>query len=353
MTFQPILPAAALIAIAAVLIVIRMVALYRVLVRAGTGRYLHVVLRWGGLTAAGLLLVLAAARPGLGPSDSRGQAQSKPAGSPTANANVFFVIDRSVDSRVEDYVDHTSRMSGIRSDIEALMDEYPRARFAVIGFASKASLDWPLSDDVWSLKPLIKGLSAYIEVPPDAMFQVNAAAANDVLRDKLTEATQWYPGSKNLVFYFGEGAGGSRAPQGGFDLPQGAIAGGAVLGYGTAAGGPIKQGWVNGNLSYMSDPQTNGPAISGINENTLKAIASELGVPYFHREGGPITAVVPAVDLTSGQRSNDSAVVASIAMERTELYWVFTGLATALALGEIYLTLREFRRNRVSRTTRS
>lgn len=352
MTFQPIVPVAVLIAIAAVLVVIRMVALYRVLVRTGTGRYLRVVLRWGALTAAGLLLVLAAARPGLPAGDTHTRAQNKPTGSPTANANVFFVVDRSVDSRVEDYTDNKSRMSGIRSDIEALIDQYPRARFAVIDFASKASLDWPLSDDVWSLKPLIKGLSTYTEVPSDAMYQVNVAAANDVLRTKLSEATQQNPGSKNLVFYFGEGAGGSRAPQGGFDVPQGAIAGGAVLGYGTPAGGPIQQGWIDGNLVYMSDPQTNGPAISGINEDALKAIAGELGVPYFHRESSPITAVVPAVDLTGGQQSTDPPVVASITLERTELYWVFTGLAAALALGEVYLTLREFRRNRVPRATR-
>jgi len=352
MTFQPIVSVAILIAIAAVLVVIRMVALYRVLVRTGTGRYLRVVLRWGALTAAGLLLVLAAARPGLSAGDTHSRAENKPAGSPIANANVFFVVDRSVDSRVEDYTDNKSRMSGIRSDIEALMDQYPRARFAVIDFASKASLDWPLSDDVWSLKPLIKGLSTYTEAAPDAMFQVNVAAANDVLRTKLSEATQQYPGSRNLVFYFGEGAGGSHAPQGGFDMPQGAIAGGAVLGYGTPAGGLIQLGWIDGNLVYMSDPQTKEPAISSINEDSLKAIAGELGVPYFHRESGPITAVVPAVDLTGGQQSSDPPLIASNTVERTELYWIFTGLATALALGEIYLTLREFRRNRVPRPAR-
>ncbi|WP_421843931.1 hypothetical protein [Mycobacterium sp.] len=67
-------------------------------------------------------------------------------------ANVFIVVDRSLDGRVEDYDDAKSRMSGIRSDIIALTDQYPRARFALISFASKATLDWPLSDDVWSFK---------------------------------------------------------------------------------------------------------------------------------------------------------------------------------------------------------
>lgn len=351
MTFQPIVSAGVLVVVAVALITIRMAALYRVLVRTGTGRYLRVVLRWGALTAAGLLLVLAAARPGLPQGDPHGRADTRPAGGSSANANVFFVVDRSVDGRVEDYSDAKSRMSGIRSDILALIDQYPRARFEVISFAAKASLDWPLSDDVWSLKPFVKGLSTYTEVPQDAMFQVNVAAADDLLRIKLGEAGQQYHDSKNLVFYFGEGAGGSRAAQGDFDIPHATIAGGAVLGYGTATGGPIPQAYVNGDRVYMWDKQTDRAAHSGLNEGGLKAVAAQLGMPYFHRDSGPITPVVPAVDLT-GSRSTDSPVIASATVERTELYWVFTGLAAVLALGEISLTLREFRRNRIPQRAR-
>jgi Ca-activated chloride channel family protein len=348
MTFEPIVAVAALVTIAAILIGIRMFALYRVLQRTGVGRYLRVVLRWGALTVAGLLLVLAAARPGLPYATHGPRANNRPAAS-SVNVNVFIVVDRSVDGRVEDYTNGKSRMAGVRSDIAALVDQYPRARFAVIDFASQASLDWPLSDDVWGLKPLIKGLSTYTDVPDDAMFQVNIAAANDVLCNKLAEATQQYRDSKNLVFYFGEGAGGSRAAQGGFDIPHGSIAGGAVLGYGTPAGGLIPRGFVNGDLVYMWDTQTSRAANSAINEDGLKSIAGELGVPYFHRENSPITAVVPAVDLP---QSGDSPVIGSTTVERTELYWVFTGLAAVLALGETYLTLREFRRNRIPRRVR-
>jgi Ca-activated chloride channel family protein len=350
MTFQPIAPVAALVAIAVLLIGIRMAALYRVLTRTGTGRYRRVVLRWSALTAAGLLLVMASARPGL-PYDTGGPANTKPANTGSANANIFFVVDRSVDGRVEDYTNGKSRLSGIRSDIAALIDQYPHARFAVIAFASKASLDWPLSDEVWSLKPYVKGLSAYTEVPDDAMFQVNIAAANDVLRTQLDTATKQYKDSKNLVFYFGEGAGGSRVAQSGFDIAHGAIAGGAVLGYGSTAGGPIPMGFFNGGLAYMWDKQNNQAANSAINEDGLKAIAGELGVPYFHRDNSPITPVIPAVDLSSAS-PGDTAVSGSKSVERTELYWLFTGLAAALALAEILVTLREFRRNRIPRPVR-
>lgn len=351
MTFEPIVPAALLFVIAAVLVLIRLAALPRLLSRPGSGSRPRALLRWGALTAAGLLLVLAASRPGL-PHDDPHAGAATGASARYAGANVFFVVDRSVDGRVTDYGfdagQAKSRMSGIRNDIAALIDQYPGARFAVISFATTASLEWPLSDDAWSLKPLVKGLSTYTEAPPDAMFAVNAGAANGLLRAKLAEATEQYPRSKNLVFYLGEGAGGSRVAQGGFDIPHSSIAGGAVLGYGTAAGGPVPQALVDGELAYEWDPAANRAANSGLNEGALKQVAGVLGVPYFHRDNGPITRVVPAVDLP-GSRSRDSSAAHAANVERTELYWLCTALAALLALAESYPALRDFRRNRPPR----
>jgi Ca-activated chloride channel homolog len=343
MTFQPVLPVWLLVIIALVLIGVRMTALYRVLVRTGPGRYRPVVLRWSGLTLALLLLVMTATRPGLQSGDSHSGARPPraPAAS-TANLNVFFVVDRSVDSRIEDFAEHTSRMAGIRADIAALIDQYPHARFSVIGFASKAQEMWPLSDDQWSLTPLIDGMSSYTEVPEDAMFQVDAGAANDTLHDTLTRARNQHTGSKNVVFYLGCGASGSRAPQTGFTLGD-LVAGGAVLGYGTPAGGPIPRGFVGGNLIYMADQQSKATLINSIGEDTLKALAGELGVTYYHREKDqPISAVMPTVTADPAPEANP--ILASQTVERTELYWLFSVLAAALILTEIYLTIRDYRR---------
>lgn len=348
MTFEPVLPVWLLITIGVVLIGIRMIALYRVLVRTGPGRYRPVVLRWGGLTLAVLMLVVAAARPGLEAADThQGTQPPSTAAASAANLNVFIVVDRSVDSRVEDFADHKSRMAGIRDDVLALIDQYPRGRFSVIEFASKAAQLWPLSADVWSLKPLIQGLSSYTEVPEDAMYRVDAGAANDILHQKLTQARNQYQGSKNVLFYLGSGAGGSRAPQTGFTLGD-LVAGGAVLGYGTPAGGPIPRGYIGGNLAYMADQQSGAPLVNGLGEDTLKTLAGQLGVTYYHRETGQsISAVVPAV--TAAPAPDANPVVASRTVERTELYWLFSALAAVLVLIEIYLTIRDYRRTRMAR----
>lgn len=350
MTFYPVLPTVLLLVIAAVLLAIRMAALYRLLLRTGTGRYRRVAIRWSGLTVAVILLLLAALRPGFDNDRGSYSVDLNPSAKFDPNLNVFFVVDRSVNSRVEDFGDGKSRMSGIRADIRALIDEYPHARFSVISFASKASLDWPLSDDAWSLQSMVDGLSPYTLVAPDAAYQTDPVIARELLSDKLKDAATTYSGSKSLVFYFGEGAAGSRVPMAPFNVDRGKVAGGAVLGYGTLTGGPIPAGWVDGTKAYQSDPSGNGAALNSVvDEARLKDIAAQLGVPYFHREKGqPIGGVLPPVDHNAMVRHDGHKVTAQL-LDRRETYWVFTLSAAALLLTEIALTIREYRRNRMSR----
>ena len=307
------MPAVLLVVVAAGLIAARLVTLRNTLKVNVSGRRGLRLLRWWGLTIAALLLVIAAARPGF----TAGGQQAGATESTTANVNVFLVVDRSLDSSVQDYGDGMARMSGMRNDIAALLDHYPHSRFGLITFDSRPSLDWPLSDDVWSLKAVIAGLE------PDS-DGADVAAARNVLRYQLISAAQQYPRSRNLVFYLGSGAGGSQVPQGEFDLDTGSVDGGAVLGYGTPTGGP--------------------PVDAPINEPALQRIAGQLGVQYVHRSADrPVTQEASAVDA-----GNHRGGVASSADSRTELYWLFAVLAAGVLLVEMCLTVRDFRRYRLA-----
>lgn len=310
MTFQPVLPPVVLLVIAAVVIALRLLTMRRLHTTAGA-RW-ATVWRWSGLTLAVLLILIAAARPGI----EHGERGAAAATRSAENTNVFFVVDRSADTAVEDYGDRQSRMSGIRSDIEALIDQYPRARFGLIAFASRPSLDWPLSEDAWSLRPEVARLAPYPSSEADE--DTNAAAAANVLRYQLIAAGQQYPDSTSLVFYFGSGAAGSRAPQGEFDPTQGSVDGGAVFGYGAAR-----------------------------NEAGLRRIAEQLGVPYVDRDDGrPISESAPD---GGAVQSATNVVTPSGAAERTELYWVFTLLAAVLLLFELFASIRDVRRTRSAR----
>ena len=346
MTFLPIWPLWAMVVLAAALIGVRLFTLYRVLVRTGPGRYRPVVARWLGLSLAVLLILLAATRPAL---TADRTAAPPPPPAPTAeNLNVFFVVDRSPNQRVEDFGEGKSRMAGARQDMAALIDAYPRARFALIGFSSAARMDWPLSDDAWSLKPVVEGLSPYTSIPPDALAKVDAGAAADILQQKMTQAGRDYPASKNVVFYFGSGAPGSQAQQSSFAPARDLIAGGAVLGYGNLVGGPVPQGFYDGRKVFMADQRTGVPLRSALNEGELRSVADQLGVPYDTRVAGqPITPVLPTID--PGTPAPDTTVAGSATVERNELYWLFTGVAAVLLLAEIYLSVRDIRRSRTAR----
>lgn len=309
MTFAPIVPTVVLIVVAVVVIAMRLLTMWRLYASAG-GRW-STVWRWTSLTLAVLLLLIAAARPGVQHGE-RGAAAARAA----SNTNVFFVVDRSPELAVEDHGANQSRMSAIRNDIEALIDQYPGARFALIAFASRPSLDWPLSEDAWSLRPEVARLTPY---PASADGEdVNAAAAANVLRYQLIGAGQQYPKSENLVYYFGSGAAGSSAPQGEFDPTAGSVDGGAVFGYGAAR-----------------------------DEPSLRAVAQQLGVPYVDRSNGqPIADSAPGDG--ASRTAADTSAPSGIS-DRTELYWVFTLVAAVLLLSELFASIRDMRRTRLAR----
>jgi hypothetical protein len=297
----------ALLVTAVVIVGLRLVTMQRL--HSTAGARWATVWRWSGLTLAVLLVLIAAARPGIDHGE-RGSAAARSA----QDTNVFFLVDRSKDSAVEDHGDRQSRMSAIRNDIQAVIDHYPRARFALIAFASRASLDWPLSEDAWSLTPDVAALTPYAASDTDE--DVNAAAAANVLRYQLIAAGQQYPTSKSLVFYFGSGAAGSRAPQGEFDPTQGSIDGGAVFGYGAAQ-----------------------------NQPGLRRVAEQLGVPYVDRDdGAPLSGALPDRGASQAATVNASGVAG-----RTELYWLFTLLAAVLILFELFAGIRDIRRTRLAK----
>ena len=319
MTLHPMLPPLLLAGVAVLLIAARAIALRR---WQASGRTRAALWRWLGVSSAAVLLLVAATRPVI----ADDQPATRSAGD--AEPNVFLLIDRSPDMAVED-MDERPRMEVARDDINALIDRYPRGRFAVIEFASSPVLSWPLSADTWTLRPVLDTVTPYA-YGPDAVTQANAGAASTVLRYQLISAVQQFPRATNLVFYLGAGARESRLPAREFEPPTGSVDGGAVLGYGTPAGGPI-------------------PGVdigrSSIDDTALRAVADQLGVPYVQRTGSPPLAGVLPDDGTA----NGSATTVASAGGQTETYWLPALGAAGLILIELYLVLRDFRRSRLTR----
>lgn len=321
MTLHPVLPPVLLVLLACVVVAARIAALRR-LWSGGRATSRGAVWRWTGLTVAAALLLVAAVRPVIGRDE-----QTLPAGAYDGEPNVFLVVDRSAGMGVADLPGGRSRMDAARDDIAAVLDRYPNARFSVIAFASGPSLEWPLSQDTWSLRPVAAAMRPY-GTTPDDVLQTNAGAASTVLRYQLIAASQQFPRARNLVFYLGAGAGESEAPQRNFELAEGSVDGGAVLGYGSVAGGVIPQA-----------PEVR----SGIDEARLRDVADQLGVRYVPRGGATSDDNAVFDDATEAPPPDADVQASSHAIET---YWAAALVAALLILLELYHTLRDVRRMR-------
>jgi len=278
------------------------------------------------------LLVIALLRPRL----RGGSAQAA-----ASDLSVFVVVDATTSMVAEDYGSGTPRLDGARKDIMAIAEELPGARFSVITFDTKGHVRMPLTTDTLALETITSVLEPQVTAYAKGS---SITAARKVLAERLDAAQTSHPDRPRLVFYLGDGEQTSSAAPEPLHMGNGLVDGGAVLGYGTAAGGRMKENTgleADGGAQdapYVQDGSRD--ALSVIDEGRLREIASQLGVPYVHRAAGE-----PSHEMLQQARpgSLDRAWDAGSLSGRTELYWIFAAGAFALALVEAAALIRRFR----------
>lgn len=299
--------------------------------------------RWR-FAALVLLVVVAGARPGL-----------VGASAPVANTelNVYFVVDVTPSVAAEDYNGTSQRLEGMKSDIAALATELAGARFSLISFDSNARVTLPLTTDATALATMTEVLTPK---PTFISKGSSISVSNQLLGQRLADAAESHPERPRLVFYLGDGEQTADAAPEPFKDNMELIDGGAVLGYGTATGGKMREYSFSSNTPgpYILDKAAQyKPAISRIDEKALTGIATQLNVPYLHREQpGNIAAALgksaPKVS-SSALEATDSRAGAG----RTELYWIFALAAFGIAGWELLSLNRAYRQLQVPAKERS
>ena len=224
-----------------------------------------------------LLLIAAATRPALR-DDGIGGRPTPLAGT---DLNVF-VVDRSVSQR---------GCRGLRCRRTAVRGDARRHRgcdHAVPGGAVRArrlaahpSLDWPLSGDVWSLQPVLRGS----EHRPDPGLGESSCRGRQRVALSADPGGAAIPGfeERRAVLRFGATS-PSHLP-GRFELRHGSVDGGAVLVYGRS---------------------------DAINDAELRRNAEELGVPYLQRDPGqPFRLELPSAPIAGRGRQTDRNILAA------------------------------------------
>lgn len=242
-----------------------------------------------------------------------------------SSVDVLLVVDTTSSIVAEDYNGNQPRLDGVRADAEALIDAYPGARFGLISFDGDAVLRMPFTNDTAALDSALQVLR-----PEFTMYSSGSSIsiANKLIMNTLRAAAEVDGERARMVFYFGDGEQtSSKAPES-FSEAKPYVDGGAVLGYGTTAGGPMKErtSYTSGTDRYIQYQGSN--ALSVIDEANLQKIADELGVQYIHRDGGAFSPP-PAPSTTIDYTSTSTTQIAG------SLSWTIAIIVAALLAFEI------------------
>jgi Ca-activated chloride channel family protein len=276
-----------------------------------------------------------------------------------ADADLTFVVDLSLSMGAEDLPGGEMRLAGVRRDLAALVEAVPGARYAVIGFAAEARQLVPVTTDGQAVVTLARTLTRQTSVYATSS---SIAAGHDALQAQLERNLAAHPGRPQVVFYLGDGEQTDPGPVASFaDLAE-FVAGGAVLQYGTAEGGPIAsyEGYgpddgscgatglsryahcyvTNANAAEYAGRRSD-PVTSHASPENLAALADQLGLPLVDRSyGGVVGGLVASLDVTLAPDPEADRAAA------LQLYWAFAALAGLLVLWEAAAALGAVRPRR-------
>ena len=354
MITNPVLPGWALVLIA---VVLGGFALWRLIAQRKNRRS---ALTWLARLGMIALLIVIASRPTI-PTDGQGPKAS-------GGLEVYVVVDTTSSMAAEDWGGALPRLDGVRDDIQQIVERLEGAQFSLVTFDAAAVQRVPLTSDSAAMLSAISVLRQEITTYSRGS---SIDEAVPLLSQLLSDAKALNPDQRRVLFYLGDGEQTADIEPGTFDELAPYLEGGAVLGYGTDAGGrmqeyfgerptqfgdtatsePVDPSAEPEPPTYIQDNTSGTEATSRIDEAALQAIADQLGVQYLHRSAD--SSVAPAVsgftvgELTVEEGEPDSSV---------ELYWIFVIPFGALVLLELYSVgglLLELRGPRSSQTRRN
>lgn len=239
----------------------------------------------------------------------------------STDTDIVIAVDTTASIAAEDWDGDAQRLDGVRADVQSIVDTYPGARFALVTFDASAELRLPLTTDTTAL------ISSLEILQPEVTSQSRGSSigiANKMIEETLKNAADAAPDRSRMLFYLGDGEQTVTSDPESFSDSAHYVDAGAVLGYGTAEGGPMKVtsgGFGTGGeyIEYQGEQ-----AMSVIDEANLQAIADELGIPLEVRSADNKIRLPEAPTTTTNYAESGS--VGNV----IELYWIFALIMVVL-----------------------
>lgn len=245
------------------------------------------------------------------------------------NVDVLFVTDTTISMWAEDYNGRNPRMEGVQKDIRFIMNELYGGSFALIRFDNRSQILAPFTQDADTVTDALETIKA-----PDRYYatgsSLNTAYAD---MEKLLKSSEKKEGRQTYLFFISDGEITDDSELMSFHDLAALTDGGAVLGYGTAEGGKMSDGRYH---SYVTDPDSWQAAVSKIDEENLRTIASDLGIEYIHMNSTRnVQAVCDSIRRESSQVSGKKDAVVY-----DDTYYLYVYPLAAFLLLEAWLFVR-------------
>lgn len=240
--------------------------------------------------------------------------------------DVLFVTDTTISMWAEDYGNSKTRISGATQTMNHIMEQMSGSSFSLVTFDSESTIRCPLTQDIQCIADVA---DAFMQ--PDEFLAKGSSlnAPHDNVERMLT-----HMGGKDehmrIVFFLSDGEITNEEALASYaDLAK-MCDGGAVLGFGTAEGAKMNDAYGD----EIMDPEDYEPAISKLDETTLRQLSDDLEVPYIHvTEDTDVDAVIKD-DLLQAQ---------TVIEEREDLtnyedtYFYLVPVLLALLMAELFL----------------
>lgn len=202
----------------------------------------------------------------------------------TTNVEIFLAVDRTGSMAAEDWEDDQPRLEGVRRDVRDLVRATGGARYSIVTWDSTARIELPVTTDSSAVTSFADSLHQEISEFSSGS-SLNRPVA--VLLDTLQDAASSRPQNFRFLIVISDGE-NTDPDVTGLDAEWASVGslidGGAVVGYGTPEGGPMRV-FVTGTGpqdEYMEDPDHPGTrAISIMDEAALADLAGQLGLPLL------------------------------------------------------------------------
>lgn len=248
------------------------------------------------------------------------------------NTKVLFVVDDTISMLAKDDGER-ERLELVRQDCKHIIEELNGAKFGVISYNNEAHVLSPFTNNGEYTEQVINAIYPISELyAKGSSMNIWREAAEDILKKAHEE------GAGDVVLFFisdGEITGDERLES--FSSLKPYVDNGAVLGYGSVAGGQMEM-----KSFYSDEPEViedrrsypAKPAVSKIDEENLKKIANDIGISYIHMENSSCVDNLLQQVKKSAEKENTDKEIEGY----KDIYFVFVIPLLFLLLYEIYDT---------------